>query len=1181
MSAEVKLTEQQDLAINRRDVSIGLSAGAGCGKTFVLTQRFLSYLAPDQGADALGRVVAITFTDRAAREMRDRIRAACHARLIGCDNEEVDHWQQIIRGLDSSRISTIHSFCSTVLRSYAVSADLDPQFALMDELPATALRRKTVCETIGRLLGEEDERCMHLVFRFGLEKTRTIITELVEDRFRVDFDQFADLSAEKLAERWVEEFQQRTVPFLLREIVESAPAKRLVESLQQPELLPEKMRVRRQEFLAALEGLTESADPAAALQVLLELAQVQKGIERKPKWPSAELYETVKDGFAALRDRFIKKALEKLDFDQDDLATASRLSWEALQVAREATLRFERQKSLESSLDFDDLLIRTRNLLASRPDVRDHLASGIQYLLVDEFQDTDNVQSEIIEHLCGDEVFAGKLFLVGDAKQSIYRFRRADPEVFHRLRESMPTAGRLSLTTNFRSRQEILDFVNVLFSAEMGEEYEALAASSHEPMPERSDEQIELLFPRSLQEGAKAEELRKLEADWIARRIRELLEDDLPRIRQRNAQTGAIELRPVRAGDITILFRALSNVALYENALRKQGLDYYLVGGRAFYAQQEVYDFVNLCSVIDEPQDEVALLGVLRSPFFGLSDDTLLSLKLAAGSLSAGLASPPAELPSDQLRQVNRAADVLADLQGVKDRITLVELLNRALQRTGYDAAVLNEFLGRRKLANLKKLLEMARQFDQHEHLTLKDFALRLADSVKDESKEELAPTHPEQSNVIRLMSIHQSKGLEFPVVVLADMNHKSQRGGGSAYFHPELGPLFSLPRKYGKEPKHLGRIIHNIAEQPQEQAEFMRLLYVALTRAKDHLILSAALPEKPTFNGWLQLLADHFDWETGLPREDPYFDSMRGSALEPTELPAIRVHHNAPAPRGKQESESALLPLSQFADAVREAAADEWPELAGPCPAALPERLQLSVSALEEIERVSCPPQATQSTPSAVAFASRDSLSRAFPQVDFLELGTLVHQVLERIDFRQPEQWERHLERLLALSGKQENANSCTAARVVLTGFLESPTAAELADATACYRELDFLLNWPAGDGGTAVISGVIDCLFRTADGRWKIVDYKTGRDLLQRSEAGLLEEYGLQLGVYSLAVEQLWGEPPAEVALVLLGDEVRTVSLPMDAGFLDDVRDRVGRVLRIEAARRAELTGSPAESV
>ncbi len=311
----------------------------------------------------------------------------------------------------------------------------------------------------------------------------------------------------------------------------------------------------------------------------------------------------------------------------------------------------------------------------------------------------------------------------------------------------------------------------------------------------------------------------------------------------------AKEVRGGRApGDIALLFRALSNVEYYEDALQRYGIEYYLVGGHAFYAQQEIYDLLNLLRTLDSPGDEVSLAGVLRSPMFGLSTRRCSGSATPPGparGLAAALldAELPGEIEGEQRRRTESAAATLRELRAVKDRLPVAQLIQTALERTGYDAMLVAEFLGERKLANLHKLIEQARSFDRAGIFTLSDFITQLAEFVARQPDEPLAATCPESADVVRLMTIHQSKGLEFPVVIVPDVGRPRRIMPPPADFTPELGPVLKDPDAT------TGYDLLMAAENDEELEEIKRLFYVAATRAADYLILSAGV-EQPGAGG-------------------------------------------------------------------------------------------------------------------------------------------------------------------------------------------------------------------------------------------------------------------------------------------------------------------------------------------
>ena len=958
------------------------------------------------------------------------------------------------------------------------------------------------------------------------------------------------------------------MPRMGAEFAESRAVSDLLQLLANAQSTNGKMESRRESLLALLPQSAEADDPRALLTRIIEHARIAGGGGKKA-WESEDVFETVKNQLTRVRAD-AKKLLERLDQDPGDCQLATQLGLAAARLTETIGRRFDRMKHELGMLDFGDLLTHTRDLLRETPRVRRRAASGIHFLMVDEFQDTDPVQAEIVRQLCGDELLTGKLFLVGDAKQSIYRFRSADPRVFHALRDEVPVEGRLPLSTNFRSQPEILNFVNCLFRGAMGTDYEPLIPFHDKQLSPAPT--IEFLFPSPDPEfpDANSERRRKQEADWIARRISTFL-DGTPRVRGKNPATEAGELRPAIPGDIVILFRALSDVGLYEDALRKHGHDYYLVGGRAFYAQQEIFDLVNLCSFLDDPDDEIALVGVLRSPFFSLSDDALFAMVEESETLGNALCDePPDHLDLEQQRQIRHAGEVLSELRSLKDRIPMAKLLERALERTGFDASLLNEFLGSRKLANLRKLVDMARQMDSVGLFTLKDFVIRLRESVAEQTNEELAATHPESSNVVRLMTVHQSKGLEFPVVILADCD-RSQRGvQATVEYHSQLGPLLPLPPVRGARPTNLGQVMHQLDEAPEEKAETDRLLYVATTRAADYLVISACLPEtRKVSSQWLRLIASRFDLETGDPAVDPYLGRLSLGEVSREAIPKIFVHRKAPdIPKAAKKPRSRDLPLIEFHDAVEAATASALPET---LKRLAPDDAHVRDVSVSRIVAVEAQLRASETHGVDRSEQETDSID---PMSDPEVLGTLVHAVLERIDLAAPGNVVTLVERCLPIVSPAAADLLRTRAIRQVESFLESDVRDRIAEAVVCHRELEFLLkhDCQASNEDAITLVGTIDCLYQTPDSQWRLIDYKTGAALARKSDDAVVAQYELQLLLYALAATEILGAPPASAELVLVSDTVRSVPVDVAPPRLAAARRRIdAAVAAIRSVARA----------
>jgi ATP-dependent helicase/nuclease subunit A len=1144
-SVKTEFTAEQARAIQTRDVSIALSAGAGCGKTFVLTERFLSHLAPgENGAladDQLHQLIAITFTDRAAREMRDRIREKCYQRLETSPPEEFDRWLMLLRNLDSARISTIHAFCGALLRSHAVEAQLDPRFTVIEQSQADTLLAEIIEDTVREILSDAaaplHKPLVNLIVQFGLERLPKLVTGLLSSNRPIDFASWKSRSAVEIANRWAEFCRDTVVPQLMTDFAASSASRELLTVVNELNGASGELRKRCDTLAALLPNPPESRNPAADLSIVRESAKVE-GLTAKKNWPDNSLYERFKTAAKKVRDD-IDSAWPFLTFNVDVAEIDAAAGLQLLHLAEEVAKRYENRKREFAWLDFSDLLIRACQLLtdATHAELQQRLASNLQLLLVDECQDTDPLQVELIQALCGKQHQNGKLFFVGDYKQSIYRFRGADPSVFRRLQQETPPAGQMPLSTNFRSQPAILHFVNALFCEALSPENDS--ALKYQPLrPERKQitptPAVEFLWAISQDQKSQAgarDAARRQEADFIARRIRQMLDSQETIVGERQPDR-SWSPRAVQQRDIAILFRALSDVQHYEERLQHYGIDYYLVGGHAFYAQQEIYDITNLLRALASPADTISLAGVLRSPMFALTDETLFWLARHPEGLAAGLNSKPlpAEIGADQLRRAEFAAQTLQRLRRSKDRLSITGLLNEALALIGYDATLLAEFMGERKLANLRKLLDQARVFDQSGVLGLADFIVQLSQFVVEQPREPLAATNPEGTNVVRLMTIHQAKGLEFPVVFVADVGRENRQRDRTAVWNPELGPLVKVPRR-GDGAAISGIDLHATLGAAEDEQERLRLFYVATTRAADYLVLSGGLfhqeLESPSTT-WLKLLGERFDLQTGqcrakLPPEKVF------------QIPGVKVTTVAPPVSTSTGEKTSRRVLDEVIESVlsivpqreaQEPDSDRNQALAKPVPVDRAARRRFSVSRLSgELDLI-------DDTATTVPLAEDDVPHHPSASAD---LGTLAHEALARMPFNHPGAIAETIDQTIEAHAAS-SAEHAQSVRAMLAQFLQSNRARELAAAKTLYRELDFLLAFPWRTKGAACcLQGIIDCLYQDALGRWHIIDYKTNR-VSDETLPAVAAKYEMQLGVYALAVEQILRQPSVELTLHFL---------------------------------------------
>lgn len=1124
------LTEQQRQAVTTRAVSVLLSSGAGCGKTHVLTERYLSHLRQD-GAE-VGQVVAITFTERAARQMRGRIRQALLAHLRGAgDDAEAERWTQHLRGLETAPISTIHAFCGTLLRQFPIEAGLDPRFDVLEDVLSANLEGEALSACLQKLLTAQaapGEDLRQLVLLFGWRPVTEAVQHLLHGCDAAAWKRWLDSPADALAAEWQHQASTVLLPRYLHYVLAARPKiARCLPLLRRHPPQPGPMADNARILLEELPRLPQAADLTAAVERLAEAAKV--GRQGARAWPDPEVYEQIKDAYKDFREDLRGLKLERFAADPGTLPAAVAVGQRFLRVAAEAQQTYRDRKSLHGVVDFQDLLTLARDLLRDNLEVRARLQERYRFLLIDELQDTDPVQMELVEALCGGALTAGKLFAVGDKSQSIYRFRGADVHLFQRLRERVAHEGRLGLTINFRSQPAILDFTNALVGHRLTG-YEPLQAFHAQVNPGPC---VEFLWsPCDDEDNASAARCR--EAEGIARRIARMVEREELVVERTPAGE---RLRPVRRGDVVLLFRAMSNVHLYEAALRQQGLDYYLVGGRAFFAQQEIYDLLNLLRALENPHDEVSLAGALRAPFCCLSDEALFVLRrglLSAGngeaarSVKVGLWSGlhddslMSRLPANQREPVRRARRFLDRWRDWKDRLPIARLLGAVFADCGYDAATQLEFLGDRKLANLWKLLDLARTFDRSGLFGLADFIQRLGDLVANQPREEQAATQPENADVVRLMTIHQAKGLEFPVVIVPDLD--ASAGAAHipvAHWDADLGCVVRPPTDEETPPfPDYGWGLWKVREDIEEWHESLRTLYVACTRAQDYLILSAAVPPalRPS-STWMLTLADRFDLFSG---------ACLVPELPPDRVPKVRA--DGPGQEGEE------VPRRAAPERVPLPTADT----AAPAPIPL-RRSGQRVFTVAELEALlaAAEGRTTEVLPGAFAwqFDAEDGSDRNHwpSRRERLEpsAASLRDVVLERWDFRDPAGWRAALRQ-----GAGRSDRDVTVLERALEQFAASPAFARVTASAVCHREQPFLLEWPGKEtleGARPLVQGMIDCLWQDDRRGWHLLCLT-----LETLPATAKHAFEMRPGLifWGQAVHQWFGTWPKELTVYSLHD-------------------------------------------
>ncbi len=827
-------------AISTLDENLCVIAAAGSGKTSVLIERIARILETENAP--LEEIVAITFTDAAAAEMRERLRAKCREKESHEDAQVMERWRGIARCIESARISTIHSFCASILRENALAIGVDPDFALLSEAESFLLLDEVVAETVHELLANDDKAALRAATEL---RTNALIGETTKWVRKAAMLEAAASglpldNANALRAVWRERAEALRMEDM-EAFRKDAEVEDITGRLAAIEGYCNKggdgREVLRKIMLGGLRQFAEKPELEAFDALLEQLAQKVPGRSLRANWESALVYDDAKDLQERLRE--IAKSYQLTSISDELEFEAAQLTCDLHHVFRCVLAAYEEAKSARTVLDYNDLIRHAVVVLRDNEGVRNRLARGISHLLMDEFQDTDPDQYEIARLLqkARPEL---RVFIVGDAKQSIYRFRGAEVEVFHDVQEH--GGGRaIHLDCNYRTVAPLIHFINDFFKrtgllAAVEEPYHPMAPSREAPEACR----VEFIIPQLMQkEGVSAnlDEYRAAEAGLLARRIAAMCGGSEP------VMVGAKDggMRAADYGDVAMLFRAFSDVPVYERALREQGVPYQVVAGVGYYARQEVMDIVNLLHVLVNPMDEMILAAFLRGPIAGLSDNALVELASSGSLVSAFQQGPPEGF--SEADALAAARTLIAALRTETD-LPLPALIRRIIERTQYEALALSQHMGVQRALNVRKLIDLALAFTQTGRASLPAFVRYLEEIGASEVREGEA-AYDADSRAVTLMTIHKAKGLEFPIVCVPDLARAGQRGAGARLaVERRAGLCTSIQDESGESAKPA--LLQLIARQEsrKEKAEAARLLYVAMTRVRDWLILSGA-PER------------------------------------------------------------------------------------------------------------------------------------------------------------------------------------------------------------------------------------------------------------------------------------------------------------------------------------------------
>lgn len=850
------LTSQQLKALDLSKHTL-VTANAGSGKTFILTRRFIETIR--QKKIKYNQIVAITFTEKAAAELLARISNEIDEFLnqsqVNISPIELKKIKEFREHILSAKIATIHSFCFDILKEFPVEAGIDPSTQIIDELFKRELIERSIEDTL--IENINDENIKEILRIFGKETTITQLKSLIEKRYFSDliirkiylsdtlnenqFDEYFE-NINKSAQEYFKQYYlnkfkiaRELIPQIKTEINSKKEKEELIESISNLENMFDEFvnNLNFEKLYSLFQAISDT--------VLTKDFKVRRKLfkDADESWAISQFQNTIQD---------LKDFYNNVKWDKETEREKYRLSLTLINLYKKSKKKFDNFKNLEGVLDFDDLLILTDQLLENEK-ICNELKNRYLFILVDEFQDTDSIQFNIIKKIAGNFEGINNVFVVGDEKQSIYGFRNAQLSVFQnfknyllQLHNETKLTNIVTLGTSYRSTPSIASFVNFIFS-ELWKKttFNLYSINFHQEVDysplqigreEYSDDPIVFLV------HSDEENQNQKVADYILNLINNGKE-----IFDRKEG----KFRKIEFGDIALLFRTRIETKDFENAFIEKNIPFVVSGGRGYYQSEEIQDWINYLNFLSNSKNDDSLIAILRSPFFALSDNQLLEISFQKGnSYFEKLKNYSQLLPENNF--INFVFQILDFHLRVAQRYTIPELIQTILNDTLYFGNIDLHPKKLQMIANIEKLINLAHNFESKGLEDLKTFSRYLKEAFeKEESPEAIIS---EIRGSVQMLTMHQAKGLEFPIVILPNFEKELRSASikfGELSINEFFGFCFKLNDPDGNHIHSLSSFFGNKINNGIDYNEQLRLLYVALTRATEKLVISFNLDEQET----------------------------------------------------------------------------------------------------------------------------------------------------------------------------------------------------------------------------------------------------------------------------------------------------------------------------------------------
>ncbi len=1164
--------ENRQAIASQLDQTLIVEAAAGTGKTTELVGRIVALIEHERAT--IDQIVAVTFSEKAAGELKLRLReelerARSRTPAASPAGQRLD---AAVHDFEEAHVTTIHGFCAELLRERPVEARVDPAFTVLTETQAERLFEEAFTAWLHEQLGNTQE---------GVRRS---LRRPVKWRFDDDTDD-GPIERLRAAARNLREWRDYSAPWRRPSYDRQAEIKLLIGKLKAFADLVARPIKRDDRFSASVAAATSASQeidrqkrrvgdmvPEGSWDgweaALVALADHREFSQPKKGTGSAFAIGVTRDQALAAHAELLQDLRVFRDAADADLAALLH------DEMADCLHRYEARKQDTGALDFLDLLIKARDLVCDNLEVCREFRERFRVILVDEFQDTDSLQAELLLRLAGDDSGAlrpGALFIVGDPKQSIYRFRRADVGAYRRIADSLESSGATAVTlqTSFRSVPAIQHFVNAAFDVEMDGD-EASLQANYVPLLRHRDDAPEqpaivalpvprpygrhLYGPPQVTQTA----LNLSQPPALAAFLGWLLSPDCTwTVGERgDTPSGASEQRrKIVASDVCLLFRRFLHFGKditreYVEALEARGIPHLLVGGKTFHEREEVDAIRTALTAIEWPEDELSVYAALHGPLFAIGEEELLEYHSIARAFHPYRVPP--ELP-ERLQLVAKALTTLRELHAARNHRPVADTIGRLIAVTRAHAGFILWRGGEQVLANVLHISDLARRYESEGGLSFRGFVDTLHDaSGRADSPE--APILEEGSDGVRLMTVHKAKGLEFPVVVLADIACKLSLDDASRYLDP--------PRKLcamrigGWSPLELQE--HNAQEAKRDEAEGVRLAYVAATRARDVLVLPA-VGDGPYDKGWIRplnraLYPPKDRWQSpsaarGVPlfkgkqtiladaRADgqPVDDTVRpgtyhlgdeasGQAYSVVWWDPLLLEASTDEGRGLRRDDLISKDANPADVAADRARYDTWREKRAAVQAqgSAPSMIVTTPTEMKDQP----PPDLRLPTPIVLI----EDASAKSPRPSGKRFGTLVHALLASVSLSatptEVEELSLLHARLLGATDEEQ-----VAARVIAVTVLKHPRMTEARAAEAAgrsvWREAPVSLRVDDGSGVPRIVDGQIDLAYETGNG-WMVIDFKTDIEIANAHDA-----YVRQVSLYLDAVSRATGKPASGLIL------------------------------------------------